>query len=69
MKEHKKTSPATELEEEIMGILLSSSLYVEMSTQDKKRLLHYLVTSYFNPLSGEKGRARPESIQSVPGKR
>lgn len=42
-----------EQEKEIVNILVHSSLYHGMSMSERKRLLHYLVASYFNPLSSE----------------
>jgi hypothetical protein len=44
-------------EEEIMNILLSSSLFGDMSDFDRQKLLSYLVISYFQPREGENCRA------------
>ncbi len=38
-----------EQEEEIVNILVDSSLYMSMSLLERQRLLDYLVASYFNP--------------------
>ena len=54
-----------EQEQEIMSILLSSSLYVEMSAAAREQLLRYLVNSYFQPRVGENCRARLKAIRTV----
>jgi hypothetical protein len=54
-------------EQEIMSILLSSSLYEEMSAAEREQLLHYLVTSYFQPRVGENCRVHLRAAQSVSG--
>jgi hypothetical protein len=54
-----------EQEQEIMSILLSSSLYVEKSAAAREQLLRYLVNSYFQPRVGENCRARLRAVQSV----
>jgi hypothetical protein len=51
-------------EEEIMNILLSSSLFGEMSEFDRQKLLRYLVTSYFHPREGENCRAHLRAAKS-----
>jgi hypothetical protein len=56
-----------EQEQEIMNILLSSSLYGEMSVAEREQLLRYLVTSYFQPRVGENCRARLRAVRSVSG--
>jgi len=56
-----------EQEQEIMSILLSSSLYVEMSAVEREQLLRYLVTSYFQPRVGGNCRAHLRSVRSVSG--
>ncbi len=66
MKEQKITNVTREQEEEIVNILIGSSLYPDMSQTNRQKLLHYLVASYFNPLSGENGRALPKTSQIVP---
>jgi hypothetical protein len=35
-------------ENELIDILLGSSLYRDMYPEEKQKLLHYLVSSYFN---------------------
>jgi hypothetical protein len=47
-----KNSSAHEQEKEIVSILFDSSLYLEMSEEERQRLLNYLVTSYFDPALG-----------------
>jgi hypothetical protein len=54
-------------EQEIMSILLSSTLYEEMSAAEREQLLRYLVTSYFQPRVGENCRAHLRAVQSVSG--
>ena len=54
-----------EQEREIMGILLSSSLYVEMSAAEREKLLRYLVSSYFQPREGENCRAHLRAVRSA----
>ena len=54
-----------EQEREIMSILLSSSLYLEMSAAAREQLLRYLVNSYFQPRVGENCRARLRAVRSV----
>jgi len=55
-----------EQEREINNILIDSSLYLGMSQTDSQKLLHYLVASYFYPLTGESSRALPKAIQFEP---
>jgi len=56
-----------EQEQEIMSILLSSSLYVEMSAAEREQLLRYLVNSYIQPRVGENCRAHLKAVRSVSG--
>ena len=51
-------------EKEINNILIDSSLYLSMSPAERQRLLHYLVSSYFNLLPVENCRALPTAIQA-----
>lgn len=67
MQEAGETMRARKQEEEIMGILLNSSLFVEMSAAEREKLLRYLVTSYFQPRVGENCRAHLKAVRSVPG--
>ena len=68
MGKQKTASQTDKQEQEIMSILLSSSLYGEMSQDEKDRLLQYLVRSYFeSQSSGEKSQARPKVVRNVPG--
>jgi hypothetical protein len=54
-------------EQKIMSILLSSTLYEEMSAAEREQLLRYLVTSYFQPRVGENCRAHLRAARSVSG--
>jgi len=56
-----------EEEQEIMSILLSSSLYGEMSAAEREQLLRYLVTSYRQPRMGENCRAHLRAVRSASG--
>ena len=53
-------------EAEVMDILLSSSLFEEMSDFDRKKLLRYLVASYFQPRKGENCRAHLRAVRPIP---
>jgi hypothetical protein len=53
-------------EEEVMDILLSSSLFVEMSELERQKLLRYLVASYFQPRKGENCRAHLRASRPIP---
>jgi hypothetical protein len=46
--EYKLLGIASEQEKEIVNILIDSSLYQDMYPEEKKKLLNYLVSSYFN---------------------
>jgi hypothetical protein len=54
-----------EQEQEIMSILLSSSLFEATSVAEREQLLSYLVTSYFQPRVGENCRAHLRAVRSV----
>jgi hypothetical protein len=45
--EYKFLGPVSEQEKELINILIDSSLYRGMYPEEKKKLLDYLVTSYF----------------------
>ena len=60
------TLGAKKQEEEIMAILLNSSLFVDMSAGERQKLLSYLVASYFKPRVGENCRAHLKAVRSVP---
>jgi hypothetical protein len=66
MNKHSMLHSTGEHEEEIMNILVDSSLYQDMSSAERQRLLNYLVRSYFNPSQSEHGRALPKTIRFVP---
>jgi hypothetical protein len=53
-----------EQEKEINNILIDSSLYLCMSPAERRKLLHYLVSSYFNLLPVENRRARTTAMQT-----
>ncbi len=68
MNEQEILNITKEQENEITNICIGSSLYADMSQAERQKLLHYLVTSYFYPLPGEKSRALPKAIQIGPAK-
>ena len=43
------TGSITEQEKEIVGILIDSSLYLDMDLKERCGLLHFIVASYFYP--------------------
>jgi hypothetical protein len=51
-------------EKEINNILIDSSLYLGMSPAERRKLLHHLVSSYFNLLPVENSRALPIAMQA-----
>jgi|GEM_PF-3561992 hypothetical protein len=51
-------------EKEINNILTDSSLYLGMSPAERRKLLHYLVSSFFNLLPIENSRALPMAMQA-----
>jgi hypothetical protein len=53
-----------EQEKEINNILADSSLYLGMSPVERRKLLHYLVSSFFNLLPVENSRALPMAMQA-----
>jgi hypothetical protein len=54
-----------EQEQEIMSILLGSSLYGEMSEAEREQLLRYLLTSYCQPRVGGNCRAHLRAVRSA----
>jgi hypothetical protein len=64
MNEELKISAKSQ-EEEIMDILLSSSLFVDMTEDERQKLLRYLVNSYFQPRMGANCRAHLKAVKSV----
>ena len=62
MNEHEIMGVTREQERELTNILLNSSLYLEMSQTDRQKLLHNLVSSYFNFLPNQNDRALPKAI-------
>jgi hypothetical protein len=65
MYEQKNTLHSGKQEEEVMSILLNSTLFGDMSMLEREKLLLYLVNSYYQPRSGENCRARLKSIRTV----
>lgn len=68
MNELETTYPTKEQEEELLAILIGSSLFQSMPEKNKQMLLHYLVDTYFNHLPGENSRALPKAMKIVPAK-
>ena len=66
MREYWSSQEARQQEEEIMNILMGSSLFEEMTVEERNKLLSYLVSSYFRPRMGENCRAHLRLVQSVP---
>jgi hypothetical protein len=58
----KMTANGREQEQEIMSILLGSSLFGEMSGAEREKLMSYLVTSYFQPRAGDHCRAHLKTV-------
>ncbi|MHB8845950.1 MAG: hypothetical protein ACYC7L_14525 [Nitrospirota bacterium] len=52
-------------EEEILSILFNSALFRDMSSLERKKLLLYLVKSYYQPRSGENCRAHLRPVQTA----
>jgi hypothetical protein len=46
--EYKSLGTAYGQEEELLNILIDSSLYQDMNPEEKETLLNYLISSYFN---------------------
>ena len=65
MYEQENTLHSGTQEEEVMSILLNSTLFGDMSLLEREKLLLYLVNSYFQPRSGENCRARLKAIRTV----
>jgi hypothetical protein len=66
MSSYKLFDTTTEQEEELMCILLKSSLYQDKAPEDKQKMLNYLVASYFNILSSKYSWALPSAIRCRP---
>jgi hypothetical protein len=63
MSEYKLFGSASEQEKELINILIDSSLYRDMYPEDKKKLVDYLVTSYFSDIRMN-SRALPVVIEN-----
>jgi len=55
-----------EQEKEIANILINSTLYTDMSPAERQKLLHYLVSSYFDLLPVKNERAHSRAMQTGP---
>jgi hypothetical protein len=55
---------AREQEKEINDILTDSTLYPGMSPVERRKLLHFIVSSYFKLLPFENSRALPMAMQA-----
>jgi hypothetical protein len=66
MNDYRTDHPSREREDEIISILVDSSLYQDMSTAERQKLLNYLVASYFQPSPVEQGQTLPGTIRFVP---
>jgi hypothetical protein len=62
--EYKLFSSITERENELITILIDSSLNRDKNPEDKEKLLQYLVSSYFKNLQTN-SRVQPVVIQCV----
>ena len=60
MSDHKIFGTGHEMENELISILIRSSLYDEMAAEERQELLNYLVSSYFSNAPGKYSRALPE---------
>jgi hypothetical protein len=63
MSEYKLFGTASEQEKELINILIDSSLYRDMYPEDKKKLIDYLVMSYFSDIQTN-SRALPVVIKN-----
>jgi len=66
MNDYKLFDNPHEQEKELISVLLNSSLYEDMAPEDKQKLLNYLVTSYFNILTGNNSWSHPSASQCGP---
>jgi hypothetical protein len=64
MSEQKINKITREQGKEIINILIDSSLYLGMPLPERQRLLHYIVSSYFDLLPVENSRARTTAMQT-----
>lgn len=53
-------------EKEIANILIDSALYLEMSPADRQKLVHDLVSSYYNLLPKNNRRDSPSARRAGP---
>jgi hypothetical protein len=63
MSKYKLHGTARDQEKELMNILDDSSLYRDMSSEDRQKLLHYLAASYFTISPRKKSQVLPEVTQ------
>jgi hypothetical protein len=66
MKKQEIMNSIREQEKEIANILIASSLYLGLSPAERKKLLRYLVSSYFDFLPPKNSRALPSAMQTGP---
>jgi hypothetical protein len=66
MNEQEIMNCTREQEKEIANILIDSSLYLGMSPVERKKLLRYLVSSYFDYFPAKNSRALPSAMQTGP---
>jgi hypothetical protein len=66
MNEQEIMNSTPEMEKEIAHILIDSSLYLGMSPAERKKLLRYLVSSYFDFFPAKNSRALPSAMQTGP---
>jgi hypothetical protein len=66
MNEQEIMNCTREQEKEIANILIDSSLYLGMSPAERKKLLRYLVSSYFDFFPAKNSRALPSAMQTGP---
>ncbi len=64
MNEQEITKIAKEQENVINNILIDSSLYLGMSSAERIKLLHYLLSSYFDLLPFDNVRALPTTMRT-----
>jgi hypothetical protein len=55
---------AREQEKKIDDILTDSTLYLGMSSVERRKLLHFIVSTYFKLLPVENSRALPLAMQA-----
>jgi len=64
MSEQKINKITREQEKEVINILIDSSLYLGMSSVERRKLLHFIVSTYYKLLPVENSRALPMAMQA-----